>query len=53
MSAQAIISTSVLCVEQLAKMESSAEFREEIRIVLEKDAASSLEVNGIMPPQTW
>jgi hypothetical protein len=39
--------------KKLAAMESSVEFREEIRRVLEQDAALSLQVTGSVPPQTW
>lgn len=39
--------------KKLAEMESSSEFREEIRAVLEKDAALSQRVTGTSPPQTW
>jgi hypothetical protein len=39
--------------KKLAEMESSVEFREEVRKVLEQDAALSQPVTGASPPQTW
>jgi hypothetical protein len=39
--------------KKFAEMESSAGFRDEIRKVLEQDAALSKQVPGASPPQTW
>ncbi len=39
--------------KKLAEMESSVEFREEIRTVLGKDPKLSQQVTGSVPPQTW
>jgi hypothetical protein len=39
--------------KKLAEMESSVEFREEIRKILEQDSVLSQQVSGSVPPQTW
>jgi len=39
--------------KKLAEMESSIEFREEIRKVLEQDPVLSQQVIGVVEPQTW
>jgi hypothetical protein len=39
--------------KKLAEMESSVEFREEIRKILEQDSVLSQQASGSVPPQTW
>jgi hypothetical protein len=39
--------------KKLAEMESSVEFREEVRKILEQDAVLSQQVTGASPRQTW